>query len=99
MKADFSWLESHIAGAPVALADRVRTFLLESPEEVPADRLAGAGLAALGAAESRGSDRATALDLLAADALITLALLEVAERSPGRLATEAARLRERAAAA
>lgn len=95
---DEAWVEARIAGAPVTLAERVRAFLVEAPDADPVDRFATAGRSALAAAESRGADRGAALDLLAADALITLALLAVAERSPGRLAEEAARLRTEVAA-
>ena len=62
-------------------------------------RLAMAGELALQAAIRRGSDREAALDLLAADALITLALLESAERDPATLGTTARLLRDRAASA
>ena len=62
-------------------------------------RLAMAGELALQAAIRRGSDREAALDLLAADALITLALLESAERDPATLGATARQLRDMAASA
>lgn len=92
-----AWLDARIAGAPAALAERARQFIVEEGGGAMADRLAAAGQRALAAADARGADRAAALDLLAADALITLALLDVSERAPGQLAQEAARLRRQAA--
>ena len=50
-----------------------------------ADTLADAGAAALQRVLSRPGDRSVALDLLAADALVTLALLAQAEHAPGDL--------------
>jgi hypothetical protein len=50
-----------------------------------ADTLARAAHTALGNALSHPGDRSVALDLLAADALITLALLAQAEEFPERL--------------
>jgi hypothetical protein len=61
-------------------------------------QLAEAGELALKASVRRGAGRDAALDLLAADALITLALLEVAERDPSSLGAEARRLRTHAGA-
>jgi hypothetical protein len=50
------------------------------------ERLAAAGRRALALVERGPGDRASALDLLAADALITLALLAQAEQAPAGLA-------------
>jgi hypothetical protein len=47
--------------------------------------LAESGRQALNRVLTRGGDRSVALDLLAADALVTLALLAQAETSPERL--------------
>lgn len=99
MSRDAAWFAAHVAGAPATLTDRAAAFLAAEGEGTLADRLAAAGSRALAAAEARGSSRTAALDLLAADALITLALLEVAARAPGRLASEASRLRIAAAGA
>ncbi len=52
--------------------------------------LASAGRAALARVLGRSGDRSVALDLLAADALVTLALLAQAEASPARLGEFAA---------
>jgi hypothetical protein len=58
------------------------------------EALAEAAAAALREAVGHGGDRSVALDLLAADALVTLALKAKAERAPGELAGFAAGLRE-----
>jgi hypothetical protein len=50
------------------------------------ERLAAAGRRALALVEASPGDRASALDLLAADALVTLALLAQAETAPAALA-------------
>jgi hypothetical protein len=57
--------------------------------------LAAAGAAALDAVTCRPGDRTVALDLLAADALITLALLAQAEHDPAGLGDFAAGLLRR----
>ena len=57
-----------------------------------ADALAAAGRRALERVAAHPGDRSVALDLLAADALITLALLAEAERRPERLGQFAAGL-------
>ena len=80
------WFVDRTAGAPGALRARARHYL----EAVPvagsrAAALAAAAELALAAAVSRGRDRAAALDLLAADGLITLALLAQAEDRPEAL--------------
>ncbi len=54
------------------------------------DALAGAGGKALDRVLTRAGDRSVALDLLAADALVTLALLALAQSSPDRLGAFAA---------
>jgi electron transfer flavoprotein alpha/beta subunit len=57
---------------------------------VTAVTLAEAGRQALNRVLALGADRSVALDLLAADALVTLALLAQAESSPERLGDFAA---------
>jgi hypothetical protein len=57
-----------------------------------AESLAAAGRRALERVAAHPGDRSVALDLLAADALITLALLAEAERRPERLGEFAAGL-------
>lgn len=89
-----AWLDRHTVTAPPVLRDRVRFHALRAgPGGEAADRLARASRAALSAvcSEPTGS-RPIALDLLAADALITLALLAQAESSPDRLGQFAASL-------
>ena len=80
------WLDRHTADAPAALRARVRQYALAAPptELLPA-ALALAGREALDRVVSHPGDRSVALDLLAADALITLALLAQAQRAPAEL--------------
>lgn len=97
MTASDPWLEARIGGAPAALLARVEECMATVPVAPLGTRLALAGELALQAAIRRGTDREAALDLLAADALITLALLESAERDPASLGATARRLRDLAA--
>ena len=80
------WLERHTAEAPAALRARVREHALSTPpaDGLP-DTLARAGRATLERVVAHPGDRSVALDLLAADALITLALLAQAQRAPEAL--------------
>ena len=81
------WLARHTSGAPPALRRRVSELASAACVEGSiAERLADAGRSALSAVESHHGDRSAALDLLAADALITLALLAQAEVAPAALA-------------
>ncbi|MGQ0703198.1 MAG: hypothetical protein ACT4PM_08720 [Gemmatimonadales bacterium] len=90
---DESWLEARCAGAPADLRERVRQFALGGvPAGTRAERLAGAARTALDRVLTQGQDRAVALDLLAADALITLALAAQAEADPAGLDRFAAEL-------
>jgi hypothetical protein len=93
-----AWIEARTRGAPPALLVRVREHLASVPDHTLGVRLAQAGELALRASIHSGSGREGALDLLAADALITLALLESAERDPEQLGATAQRLRSVAAA-
>lgn len=88
-----AWFARRTEGAPPALAGRATEWLALAQDGVLADRLADAGQRALGAAVECGAHRGAALDLLAADALITLSLLACAEQAPERLATHAVQLR------
>lgn len=97
--ADAEWFTNHTTGAPAQLRRQVVAYLEAMPAGLLSDRLAAAGNAALHTATAAGRTRAAAIDLLAADALITLALLATAERSPATLAAAAAELRQRAAVA
>ena len=60
------------------------------PDAVTPESLAGSGRRALDRVLARAGDRSVALDLLAADALVTLALLAQAQTSPERLGDFAA---------
>jgi hypothetical protein len=61
-------------------------------DDEPSTALAAAGRRALEQVVAHAGDRSVALDLLAADALITLALLAEAQRRPERLGEFAAGL-------
>jgi hypothetical protein len=81
-----AWLDRHTASAPEALRVRVRHYAAASGDRTDiAAALAAAGDAALAKVLAHPGDRSVALDLLAADALVTLALLAQAEGAPGRL--------------
>ncbi|HEU5304629.1 MAG TPA: hypothetical protein VFU40_08295, partial [Gemmatimonadales bacterium] len=80
-----AWLECHTRHAPAALSERVKEFVLPAEGVTHAAALAKAGQSALGRVLAHPGDRSAALDLLAADALITLALLAQAEAAPERL--------------
>jgi hypothetical protein len=80
------WLDRHTAAAPLALRARVRERALAVGLDAPVPEvLATAGGAALDHVVAHPGDRSVALDLLAADALITLALLAQAEQAPATL--------------
>jgi hypothetical protein len=87
------WLEARTTRAPAALRERVLARGAEAPDagELPA-RLALAAQRVLAIVEEHPGDRSIALELLAADALITLALLAQAETAPDRLGRFAAEL-------
>ena len=88
------WFEEHSGDAPAPLRERVVSYLAAQPATLePGARLRDAARAALAAALSRPGDRAVALDLLAADALVTLALQHRADTDPATLARFAAELR------
>ncbi len=94
------WLASHTAGAPASLCERVLAWAaLTDPGQPMPERLSSAGQAALEAVLHSGHDRSVALDLLAADALVTLAFLAQAEGDPGKLQACAHRVRTGTAAA
>ena len=85
LSANGGWLDRHTRRAPAALRSRVERYAGAGAGESP-DALAGAGLRALEVVLAHPGDRSAALDLLAADALITLALLAQADGAPDRLA-------------
>lgn len=87
------WLEQHTASAPAALADCVQQHVRATGEAESAPLLlAAAAERALERVLARQGGREVALDLLAADGLITLALLHQAEHQPSELAALARRL-------
>lgn len=79
------WLDRHTSQAPAALRARVTEYALAASGGTRADALAAAGHSALNRVLSHPGDRSAALDLLAADALITLALQAQAQEEPERL--------------
>jgi hypothetical protein len=79
------WLAQHTSQGPAALQSRVERYARAVEGATMPERLAEASRAALDQVLSHPGDRSIALDLLAADALITLALLAEAERAPERL--------------
>jgi hypothetical protein len=88
-----AWLEQHTARAPDALRRRVGEYAEAAPVDGGvADALARAGAAALERVLAAPGDRSVALDLLAADALVTLALLAQAEHAPAALGRFAANI-------
>lgn len=89
------WLDAHLAGAPGELKERTLEFLqaAEAAGRLPR-RLAQAAEAALRRAISQPGDRSAALDLLAADALVTLALEAQAALDPAGLLAFARGLRD-----
>lgn len=94
--AGAAWFGEHTLGAPPVLLERAGAYFATARSDDPATRLAQAGEAALREATAAGRARSAALDLLAADALITLALLATAEGQPDQLARVAAELRRAA---
>jgi len=88
------WFYQVSAGAPAALQARAAQYLdLAEPDLDLATSLAAAATLALRATLEHPGGRDVALDLLAADALVTLALQAQATSDPGQLAEFAAALR------
>ncbi|HEU4828244.1 MAG TPA: hypothetical protein VFT04_03515 [Gemmatimonadales bacterium] len=90
-----AWVEERTARAPAALRQRVleHVAVTRSTGNAPAD-LARAAHRSLAGVLSAPGDRTVALDLLAADGLITLALLRQAEDDPSSLVAFARSLTE-----
>lgn len=78
MTAPDAWLETREAGVPASLVARMRHYLAGGADPLP-ERLARAGLDALRAALQAPDERASAMDLLAADALLTAAFEAAAD--------------------
>jgi hypothetical protein len=80
------WLDARIRHAPPVLRQRIAELAAGSPRGgSPADALAILAREVVTRVAQSSGDRSVALDLLAADALITLALLAQAETEPSRL--------------
>ena len=77
-----AWFESRTADAPVPLRTRMRELVAH---EWSAEGLAAGAERGLARAVAEPGDRSVALDLLAADGLVTLALLHRAEHHPEQL--------------
>lgn len=87
------WLDQRTAHAPAALRESVWRHLADAePGDAVPDTLARAAEIALREVLGSRGAREVALDLLAADGLITLALLHQAEHDPAGLAVLARRL-------
>ncbi len=91
-----AWFAAHTDGAPDALRVRSQRFFDATGDGKLVPQLAAASQAALEAATANSTVRAAALDLLAADALITLALLRSAAEDPAGLGAAARALRHQA---
>ncbi len=78
------WLEAQCRDAPAALRERALSYLEPGSGPLP-HRLCRAARSALEAVLARPGDRSVALDLLAADALVTLALKAQAAADPAGL--------------
>jgi len=79
------WLERHTANAPPVLRERVMHYAGAPAAGALPAHLAEAGVRALASVERHPGDRSAALDLLAADALVTLALLAQAQADASNL--------------
>ena len=88
------WLAASASGAPAELVTRASEWLARvAPSGNASVDLAGAGREALGAVIASSGGRPAAADLLAADALLTLALEARAAEDPSTLREFAASLR------
>ena len=85
MSVDADWLLQHTRQSPTLLRARVQQYADAAAGPTLAGTLLAAAEAALSQVLSHPGDRSIALDLLAADALITLALLAQAQSAPEQL--------------
>ncbi|MEI2721238.1 MAG: hypothetical protein V9E87_14120 [Gemmatimonadales bacterium] len=88
-----AWFAARTEGAPARLLEASTGWWDRAAGATPGARLAMAGHDALEAAIASGATRDAALDLLAADALITLALLAEGEADPMSLRQRAVAIR------
>lgn len=79
------WLHAHAGAAPPQLQDRMQNAIAQSAGNSVHEHLATAAVACLQAALQRPAHRASALDLLSADALLTHACGAAAEAGPEEL--------------
>jgi hypothetical protein len=85
VSVDADWLLQHTRESPPLLRARVHQYAGAASGPNLAGTLSAAADAALSRVLSHPGDRSIALDLLAADALITLALLAQAHSAPEQL--------------
>jgi hypothetical protein len=85
VSVDADWLLQHTRQSPTLLRARVQQYADAASGPTLAGTLSAAAEAALSQVLSHPGDRSIALDLLAADALITLALLAQAQSAPEQL--------------
>ncbi|MEP6572954.1 MAG: hypothetical protein ABJD11_09670 [Gemmatimonadota bacterium] len=87
------WLVARLRNAPPSLRERVRKHAADAPARFEiSSSLAATAQRVLAQVMGHPGDRSIALDLLAADGLITLALLAQAEMDPDGLEAFASRL-------
>lgn len=91
--ASEAWFAARTAGAPARLLAASTAWWHGAAGATVGERLAVAGRRALDAAIASGTTRDAALDLLAADALITLALLAAGQADPMALRERAVAIR------
>ena len=88
MSSAVAWLETHIAEAPAQLRERMQRALANADETKPvAQQLSDAAMSCLSASLSNTGERSCAIDLLAADALLTHACQAAAEEGAESLVT------------
>jgi hypothetical protein len=93
-----AWLQLRTAAAPAALRERIMQHVSRAGALEMPGALARAGASALRDVTATPGERSVALDLLAADGLITLAMLWCAEHEPAALGRVARSLTEPAPA-
>ncbi len=98
-RAVLAWLESRSPAPPPALRARLRAVVTDSPELLPQHLAATGARLVQRVAECDGGGRELALDLLAADALVTYAFEAQAEADVEGLIALAGRVGRQGAAA
>ena len=82
MSEAWQWLAPRIEGAPAMLRDRIQAALTASAGDSVHEQLADGAAICLRVALQRPAHRASAMDLLSADALLTHACAAAAEAGP-----------------